>query len=95
MSEQTAVITITEQVRQLVVEVALAKGLTEIADDESLLKNGALDSLSMYRLIELVESAFPVKIADDEMVPDNFESINRLGHFVSTKLEKSPVTNLR
>jgi acyl carrier protein len=75
-----------DRVRSLVLEAASSKGLTTIADDESLLNNGAIDSLSMYRIIGFLENTFSVVIADDEMVPENFESINRIEQFVNTKL---------
>jgi acyl carrier protein len=81
-----------DQVRQLVLTAAQPRGITHIADDESLLKDGAIDSLSMYRLIEFVESTFLVRIADNEMIPDNFESINQLERFVSAKLESKSRT---
>jgi acyl carrier protein len=86
MSEQVP--SIKAQVRNLVLEAAAMKGLKVIADDESLLRNGAVDSMSMYRMIAFLEDTFSLLIADDEMVPENFESINRIESFVAAKLQK-------
>jgi acyl carrier protein len=86
MSEQVP--SIKAQVRNLVLEAAAMKGLKVIADDESLLQNGAVDSMSMYRMIAFLEDTFSLLIADDEMVPENFESINRIESFVTAKLQK-------
>jgi acyl carrier protein len=87
MSDQ--VLTVKAQVRNLVLEAVAPKGLVAIADDECLLKNGAIDSLSMYRIIELLENAFSLVIADHEMVQENFASINKIECFVSTKLAEA------
>jgi acyl carrier protein len=86
MSEQVP--SIKAQVRNLVLEAAAMKGLKVIADDESLLQNGAVDSMSMYWMIAFLEDTFSLLIADDEMVPENFESINRIESFVTAKLQK-------
>jgi acyl carrier protein len=84
MGEQAG--TVKDQIREMVLEALLLKGVTAIADDESLLKNGVLDSLGMYRLIGFLEERFAVKIEDSEMVPENFESINQLDGFVTARL---------
>jgi acyl carrier protein len=81
--------TIKDQIREMVLEALLLKGVTAVADDESLLKNGVLDSLGMYRLIEFLEEQFAVKIEDSEMVPENFESINQLDRFVTGRLPRN------
>ena len=86
MSEQGP--SIKARVRNLVLEAAAMKGLKVITDDESLLQNGAIDSMSMYRMIAFLEDTFSLLIADDEMVPENFESINRIESFVTAKLQK-------
>ena len=79
-------VSVKDQIRELVLEAVLLKGVTAVADDESLLKNGILDSLAMYRLIDFLENRFSVKIEDWEMVPENFESINQLDRFVTARL---------
>jgi len=76
------------QIRQFVMENAQAKGITHVADDESLMAAGIIDSLGIFRLVSFLEDTFRVRISDDEIVPDNFQSINHIESFVAAKLAK-------
>lgn len=87
MSEQGT--TVKDQIRRFIQEVARSRGVTTVADDQSLFRNDAMDSMTVYRLVAFLEDAFSLTIADDEMVPENFESTNQLERFVTAKLGKS------
>jgi acyl carrier protein len=56
-----------------------------LADDQSLMQGGALDSTGILELINLVEEAFGIKVADEEMLPENFDSIKAIAAFVARK----------
>ena len=66
-------------------EIMIADSGTQLDHDENLLKNGVLDSLSLLRLISFVEESFNVHIEDEEIVPANFQSINKAVSFVEGK----------
>lgn len=53
--------------------------------DDSLLDSGAIDSLGLLDIVEFIETEFAVKVDDDDMVPENFDSIAKLTHFVTRK----------
>ena len=55
------------------------------ADDDSLTSVGVLDSVGVLSLITFLEEAFGITIADEEVVPDNLDSIARLDAFVRRK----------
>ena len=57
-----------------------------IADEESFLSSGILDSTGILELIGFLEEKFNLKFADDELVADNFDSLSRVTSFVATKL---------
>lgn len=82
-------VTVKDRVRELILEGVRAKGGTSVADDESLFKSGAIDSLTMFKFIDVLETTFPIRISDSEMITDNFESINQIDRFVSAKLKES------
>lgn len=67
-------------------ELLMGKGQGEIGPNTSLISSGILDSLSLIRLINFVEDHFNLVVEDEEVVPDNFETINALGALISTKL---------
>ena len=60
-----------------------------VGDDDALLSNGVLDSLGILEVVTFVEQEFAITIIDDELVPENFQSISRLGVFVQAKLNGS------
>lgn len=79
--------TVREKVRELILQGVRAKGGTDVGDNESLFKSGVIDSLAMFKCIDALETLFPIRIADCEMVTDNFESISHIERFVTRKLK--------
>jgi acyl carrier protein len=55
------------------------------ADDENLLTSGVLDSLTMHDLVEFIERRFETTVDEDEMMPENFETVDYLVRFVEQK----------
>ncbi|HUI40870.1 MAG TPA: acyl carrier protein [Terriglobia bacterium] len=78
--------TVKDQVRQFVAETAQRKGIGAVTDDESLTANGVIDSLAIFRLVSFIEDTFSVRVADEEIVNDNFKSVNDIERFVAGKL---------
>lgn len=57
----------------------------ELDDAESLSGAGVLDSIGVLSLVTFVEEAFAVSIADDEVTPENLDSIVSLTAFIGRK----------
>lgn len=55
------------------------------ADDASFLENGIIDSMNVLELVVFVEENFGVTVDDQEVVPENFDSVARLSDFVRRK----------
>jgi acyl carrier protein len=54
-------------------------------DDASLLREGIIDSLGVVELVEFVQNHFQIKVDQQEVVPDNFDSVASLAAFVRRK----------
>jgi acyl carrier protein len=54
-------------------------------DDESLLEAGIVDSTGILELVGFLEQQFELTIADDELVPENLDSVAQLVRFVGRK----------
>jgi acyl carrier protein len=81
--------TVKDQVRQFVnEELATAKGIASVSDDESLIENGIVDSLGIFRLVTFLEENFGVTIGDEEISADNLQSVNTIEQFVLRKSRK-------
>ncbi len=55
------------------------------SDDESLLDAGIIDSVTMIDLISFLEAEFAVSIDEDDMTPENFDSVNAIAAFVGRR----------
>jgi len=60
------------------------EGLTH-PDDASLLHEGIIDSLGVVELVEFLQSKFNVKVEQNEVRPDNFDSVAKMAAFVRRK----------
>lgn len=58
-----------------------------LSSDESLLDSGLIDSAGLFELVAFLEERFGVVIADEELVPENFETIDAIVALVATKSE--------
>jgi len=56
-----------------------------LADDQSFLESGIVDSTGMLELVTFVEEQYGIKIGDDELVPENLDSLRRISTFVARK----------
>lgn len=65
-----------EDVRSFIVEQLLSG--TKVADDDDLLLSGLLDSMSVMRLVMHLETAFGVKVPPQDVVIENFTSIDTI-----------------
>lgn len=52
---------------------------------ENLLHSGTIDSLGILKLTGFMESAFGIKISDEDIIPENFQSINCMQRFIEKK----------
>jgi len=75
-----------EQVRQYILENFLfSNDKSLLGLDESFLERGLIDSTGMLEVILFLEETFGVKVADDEMIPENLDSVSKIAGFVQSK----------
>ena len=58
----------------------------EYDDDDSFLQEGIVDSVGVLELVLFVEEKFGVAVDDQDITPDNFDSVNRLTAYIHRKL---------
>ena len=58
----------------------------DFSDDDSFLENGIIDSTGVLELILFLEENFGIKVEDDEVVPENLDSINNIKTFIESKV---------
>jgi len=50
--------------------------------EEPLLGSGIVDSLGIMRLVSYIEEEFGVVVPEEDLVPEHFQTLNRLTAFV-------------
>lgn len=75
-----------EQIRQFVAENFLFRpdGFN-LSDDASFLDEGVVDSTGTLELVLFVEETFGITVADTEIEPENFDSVNKLAAYIVRK----------
>ena len=77
---------IKHQVRTYLLDNLLMGGTEQdIQDDTSFMSSHILDSTGFIELISYLEEQFGFQVKDEEMVPENLDSLKNIAHFVSSK----------
>lgn len=58
----------------------------QFTDDDSFLEKGIIDSTGILELIEYLEDTYTITIEDDELIPENLDSMNQVEAFITRKL---------
>jgi acyl carrier protein len=56
--------------------------------EESFVESGVLDSLGILELVEFVESRFALRIPEEELLPENLDSLANITRYISNKLSR-------
>ena len=75
------------KVRNFVVDNFLFGQADDLQDDTSFLEAGILDSTGVLEVVAFLEQQFGVRVDDDELTPENLDSIASIGEFVARKLK--------
>ena len=71
--------------RQFIVENFLFGDDDGFEDDTSFLEQGIIDSTGMLELITFLEEEFSLQLDDEELIPENLDSLNNLEAFLAKK----------
>ena len=78
------------EVRALIVENFLfGEDDGKLSDDDSFLEKGIIDSTGILELVALLEGKYGIKISNNELEPENLDSINKLVRFLGRKTDLS------
>jgi len=86
--------TIDEQIRSFVLRTFPTARKSGIHNDTLLLEGGVIDSLGTLNIVEFLEHSFNITIADDDLVPENFATIDHLSAFTRKKIEQPRTSSL-
>lgn len=71
--------------RFIVEEIAVGRGIDSVAHDEDLLASDILDSLGIMELVAFLEEKEGIRVADDDLTPENFQTVDSIVAFAERK----------
>jgi len=75
-----------DKIRTFVVENFLFGNNQNLEDTTSFLEEGIIDSTGVLELVGFIEEEFPIVVEDEELVPENLDSINNVTVYLQSKL---------
>lgn len=81
---------ITSEIRSFIVTNFMFDQATSIAEDQSFLETGIIDSTGMLELVSFIESQYGISVEDRELVPENLDSLKAVSAFIVRKSAGAP-----
>lgn len=63
----------------------MGTGFKDIGDDDSFLENGIIDSTGVLELVTFTEETFGIHIEDEDLTPENLDSLEKITLFINDK----------
>ncbi len=75
-----------EKIRGYVIDNFLFGDGGQLQDDTSFMENGIVDSTGILELITFMEETYDFKIEDEELIPENLDTLASISNFLQKKL---------
>ncbi|MBJ6800998.1 acyl carrier protein [Geomonas propionica] len=74
-----------DEIRSFVVDNFLFGDAEGLTDDSSFIREGIVDSTGILQLVAYLQERYQVAVADEELIPENLDSVQRVATFVEGK----------
>ena len=74
------------KIRRFVIDNFLFGKEDSLQDTTSFLDEGIIDSTGILELVDFLEQEFNIAIEDEELMPENLDTINNVDNFIARKL---------
>ncbi|MBN1307996.1 MAG: acyl carrier protein [Chitinispirillaceae bacterium] len=74
-----------DQIRKYIVDNFLFGDAGKLTDSTSLLGAGIIDSTAILEIVQFIEKKFTINVNDDELLPENLDSVNSITAFITRK----------
>ena len=75
-----------DKIKAFVVENFLFGKADGLEDDTSFLEEGIIDSTGILELVSFLEEDYSISVEDEELVPENLDSINNVVEYLKRKI---------
>lgn len=59
---------------------------TQLDNSQSFLESGIIDSTGILELVSFIEEHYTITVEDEDLIPDNLDSVNNVINFINRKL---------
>jgi acyl carrier protein len=73
------------RIRSFIIENFLFGDDDNLKDDASFLDEGIVDSTGILELVAFLEEDFGIRVEDEELIPENLDSINNVVNYLGRK----------
>ncbi|WP_225073032.1 acyl carrier protein [Desulfuromonas sp. CSMB_57] len=80
------------RIRAFVVDNFLFGDEEGLQDETSFQESGIIDSTGILELVDFLEKQFGIAISDEELIPDNLDSIDKTACFLNKKVGASELS---
>lgn len=83
---------IKSRVRQFVTTTFYVPDPSQVTDEVSFLETGIVDSTGVLEILGFLQNEFGITVEDDEILPENLDSVARLAAYIERKANAGPAT---
>lgn len=76
---------LTRDIRDFILKKFPLARKQQIKVSDALLESGMLDSQGVLEVVGFIEQEYTITVADDDLVPENFQTINQIVAYVGSK----------
>lgn len=80
---------IKNQIKTFIVDNFLFGDAGNLEDETSFLGEGIIDSTGILEMVDFLEETFGISVEDDELVPENLDSIKNLEAYINRKTQNA------
>ena len=76
-----------DEIRQFIIDnFLMGQDSDSLKDDSSFLEEGVIDSTGVLELVGFLEENYEIKVEDEELIPENLDSIKNICAYLETKM---------
>ena len=79
---------IEEELRNFILEnFIIDENPSQLDKNQSFLESGIIDSTGILELVSFIEEHYHITVEDEDLIPDNLDSLNNVINFINKKLK--------
>jgi len=86
---------VAQEVREFIVSNFLYGQESSFKDDDSFMGGGIIDSTGVLQLVAFLEETYGITVEDEELIPENLDSICYVSVYLARKMSATAKANMR